>query len=127
MKVTTAGWVGFGFATKAPNAMKDYDVVVGGDFAGSSKTLVVSRSCRISSVFELEMFVYLYLSVRETLFTSSENKTAPIINKEPNEETRDCLPLRKVSVLSVAVFVLLHYFHEFFQTAESPLRCFCML
>lgn len=88
VEVKKAGWVGFGFATKAPNAMKDYDVVVATDSAGSPQTLVVSKSRRISSVFELEMFVYLYLSVRETLFTSSENKTAPIINKELNEETR---------------------------------------
>lgn len=30
LEVKTTGWVGFGFALKAPNNMKDYDVVVGG-------------------------------------------------------------------------------------------------
>ena len=30
LQVATTGWVGFGFAEVAPNAMKDYDVFVAG-------------------------------------------------------------------------------------------------
>lgn len=30
LRVKTTGWIGFGFAQKAPNDMRDYDVIVGG-------------------------------------------------------------------------------------------------
>lgn len=30
LRVKTTGWIGFGFAQKAPNTMMDYDVIVGG-------------------------------------------------------------------------------------------------
>ena len=34
VEVRTTGWIGFGIATVAPNAMQNYDVAVGGVSAG---------------------------------------------------------------------------------------------
>lgn len=36
VEVNATGWVGFGFAEKAPNNMTDYDVAVGGVFPNGS-------------------------------------------------------------------------------------------
>ena len=41
IEVNATGWVGFGFAEKAPNNMTDYDVAVGGVFSNGSGYLKV--------------------------------------------------------------------------------------
>ena len=35
VEVRATGWIGFGFATQAPNNIEDYDVAVGGVLRGS--------------------------------------------------------------------------------------------
>ena len=42
LEVKTVGWVGFGFALKAPNGMIGYDVAVGGVTAAGMSYLNVS-------------------------------------------------------------------------------------
>ena len=42
LEVKTVGWVGFGFALKAPNSMIGYDVAVGGVTATGTSYLYVS-------------------------------------------------------------------------------------
>ena len=41
VEVRTTGWVGFGFAEKAPKKMMNYDVAVGGVFKSGSGYLTV--------------------------------------------------------------------------------------
>ena len=48
LRVKTTGWIGFGFAQKAPNDMRDYDVIVGG-FSNGRGYLWVSSSFSLSS------------------------------------------------------------------------------
>ena len=36
VEVRATGWIGFGFATQAPNNIEDYDVAVGGVLRGSA-------------------------------------------------------------------------------------------
>ena len=48
LRVKTTGWIGFGFAQKAPNDMRDYDVIVGG-FSNGRGYLWVSSSFSFSS------------------------------------------------------------------------------
>lgn len=44
VKAATAGWVGFGFALRAPTSMKNYDVAVGGVWPNGSVYLKVGNS-----------------------------------------------------------------------------------
>ena len=54
VEVNATGWVGFGFAEKAPNNMTDYDVAVGGVFPNGSVYLKVrGKICFSSSVHYL--------------------------------------------------------------------------
>ena len=54
VEVNATGWVGFGFAEKAPNNMMDYDVAVGGVFPNGSVYLKVrGKICFLSSVHYL--------------------------------------------------------------------------
>ena len=48
LRVKTTGWVGFGFAEKAPNNMMDYDVIVAGYSNGQGYLWV---SCSFISEF----------------------------------------------------------------------------
>ena len=48
LRVKTTGWIGFGFAKKAPNTMIDYDVIVGG-FNNGRGYLWVSSSFSFNS------------------------------------------------------------------------------
>ena len=54
VEVNATGWVGFGFAEKAPNNMTDYDVAIGGVFSNGSGYLKVrGKICFSSNVHYL--------------------------------------------------------------------------
>ena len=48
VEAQTTGWVSFGFAKRAPDSMRDYDVVVGGVVNGNTGYLYVSRRTVLS-------------------------------------------------------------------------------
>ena len=48
VEVRATGWIGFGFATQAPNNMRDYDVAVGGVTGGSGYIKVDFGAAKIA-------------------------------------------------------------------------------
>ena len=57
LKVRTTGWVGFGFAPKAPNRMIGYDVAVGGVNSTGSSYFQVHDGCFVFLFFFFSVLI----------------------------------------------------------------------